>query len=390
MFVTDILTPYTTAVMHELAELVDLTVIFSAPSSARGCDWTFGELNFSHLVLGRFAIQRDDPDASDYYLDPRVLWYLARLRPEAVISAGWSIPTWYAALYCLMSRSRLVIQSDGTPLTERQMSGVQRGSRSLLVRLADGFAANSRQAARRFIDLGATRSSVYSAPHSTNLAPYWQVGTRRGENAEQEADRSGDDRLRVLMAGRLVPRKGFAEAISAMAAAQRTEPSIRLSIAGSGPEEQRLRGLARELGVSVDFVGFIDQPELARACARADTFLFPSLQDEFGFVLLEAMAAGMACVASPFAGASEDLLVDGENGLVVDPHDQERLAGALVELARDPARRRRLGDRAYRSSLTRTPRVTAEGYVIAVEAAMREASDTATGRGRRSSSRTSG
>ena len=390
MFVTDILTPYTVAVMDELAQLVDLTVIFSAASSARGCEWAFGKLSFSHVVLGRLAIQRDDPDVSDYYLDPRILWHLERIRPEVIISAGWSVPTWYAALYCVVSRCRLIIQSDGTSLTERQMSAVQQRSRSMLVRFAHGFAANSRQAAERFVEMGAARSSVHAAPHSTNLEPYWQVGRRRTADADREIDHAGRDRLRVLMSGRLVPRKGFAEVLPALAAAQRTEPGIRLSIAGSGPEEQHLGRLARELGVSVDFLGFVDQPALATACARADTFLFPSLQDEFGFVLLEAMAAGMACVASPFAGASEDLVVDGDNGLVVDPRDHEQLADALVGLARDPGLRRRLGDRAHRSSLKRTPRRAAEGYVSAAEAAMRAAA-TATGRGaRRSRSRTSG
>ncbi len=77
--------------------------------------------------------------------------------------------------------SALVIQSDGTPLTERRLNRVQRASRSVLVRLADGFAANSRQAARRFLDLGAAPETVHAAPHSTHLEPYWAVGRRRLE-----------------------------------------------------------------------------------------------------------------------------------------------------------------------------------------------------------------
>ena len=150
---------------------------------------------------------------------------------------------------------------------------------------------------------------------------------------------------------------------------RRPSRAYAFSIAGSGPEEDRLRRLARELGASVDFLGFVDQPDLAAVAAQADTFVFPSTQDEFGFVLLEAMAAGMACIASPFAGATDDLIVDGDNGLVVDPRDQRRLTEALVSLADDPALRRRLGERGHRSSLHRTPRRTAEGYVAAAEAA---------------------
>ncbi len=355
--------------MDELAQLVDLTVIFSTPTSARGCEWIFGDLNFRHVVIEGLAIKRADPDVSDYYLDPRILAHLARLSPEVIICAGWSVPTWYASLYCTVSGSALVIHSDGTPLTERNMSAVQRGSRSVLVRRADGFAANSRQAAQQFIDLGAVPATVHAAPHSTNLEPFWQVGRRRVEDHGDRIDAPG--RLHVLMAGRLVPRKGFAQALSAIAAAQAAEPGIRLSIAGSGPDEDRLRGLARELDASVDFLGFVDQPDLAAAAAQADAFVFPSTQDEFGFVLLEAMAAGLASIASPFAGATGDLIVDGDNGLVAAPDDRGRLTDALVSLARDPALRQRLGERGHRSSLHRTPRRTAEGYVVAAEAARR-------------------
>ncbi|MGH2874008.1 MAG: glycosyltransferase [Solirubrobacteraceae bacterium] len=122
---------------------------------------------------------------------------------------------------------------------------------------------------------------------------------------------------------------------------------------------------------AVQFLGFVEQPELARACAAADVLLFPSLQDEFGFVLLEGQAAGLACIASPFAGATEDLVVDHVSGLVVDPRDQAALAGALGALARDPGLCRSLGAVAHEASLDRTPRATAEGYLAAAIAAAR-------------------
>ena len=370
VFVTDIVTPYTVAVMDELAQLVDLTVIFCASTSTRGCDWALDGLNFRHVVIDGLAVKRADPDRIDYYLDPRILVHIARLRPDVIIGAGWSVPTWYGALYCMVSGTALVIHSDGTLLTERDLSAVQRTSRSMLVRLATGFAANSRQAAQRFIDLGAAPASVHAAPHSTNLEPFWQVGKRRFAEATRP-HRSGGGGLHILMAGRLVERKGFAAVLPAIADAQAVEPGIRVSIAGSGPQEQQLRRLAADLGVSVEFLGFVDQPDLAAVCAEADTFVFPSTQDEFGFTLLEAMAAGMACVASPYAGATGDLIVDGDNGVVIDPRDRRRVADALVSMARQPAVRQRLGRRAHVSSLERTPRRTAAGYVAAANAAAR-------------------
>jgi glycosyltransferase involved in cell wall biosynthesis len=348
--------------MSELAQLIDLGVIFASATSARGAGWSFAELPFNHVVLGAAALRRSDPDSSDYYLDPRILATLVRWHPRAVICAGWSVPTWYAALYCHLAGAALIIHSDGTSLTEARLSAVQRLSRRLLVPRCAAFAANSEAARRRFIELGAAPDLVHRAPHSTNLEPFWAAAARRSDPAA--------GRLRVLMAGRLVARKGFADALRALALAQAAEPGISLQIVGRGPEEPALRELALTLGLSaVAFLGFRERRELAEVCARSDVFVFPSLQDEFGLVLLEAQATGLACIASPFAGATEDLVIDGHSGLVADPRDHEQLAGALLTLLRNAELRRLLGRRAHDASLQRTPRRTAEGYLEALNAA---------------------
>ena len=72
---------------------------------------------------------------------------------------------------------------------------------------------------------------------------------------------------------------------------------------------------------------------------------FPTLDDPFGIVVLEAAASGLPIVASPFGGATLDLVEDGRSGFVVSPNDRDAWARALVTLARDPALRRRFGER---------------------------------------------
>jgi glycosyltransferase involved in cell wall biosynthesis len=142
---------------------------------------------------------------------------------------------------------------------------------------------------------------------------------------------------------------------------------------GSGPEEPRLRELAADLGLGTDveFRGFVDQPELAAVYAEADIFAFPTLDDPFGIVVLEAAAAGLPVVASPFGGATLDLIEDGHNGFVIDPNDIVGWACALTRLADDPSLRQRLGSRAHQVTLTRTSAHAAEGYVEAVHSALR-------------------
>ena len=104
---------------------------------------------------------------------------------------------------------------------------------------------------------------------------------------------------------------------------------------------------------------------------QADVFAFPTLDDPFGMVLLEAVASGLPVVASPFAGATGDLVEEGRNGFVVDPGDGRGWAAALVALATDPALRRRLGLRSAESTRTRTPDRAADVYTRAIYSTLR-------------------
>jgi glycosyltransferase involved in cell wall biosynthesis len=359
VFVTDIITPYTIAVMTELAGLADLTVLFATARSGRGQDWAFSDLPFRHVVVGGLARRRGQADLSDYYLSPRILLELARSSPDAIITGGWSFPSYYAALYARTRKRALIIHSDGSSHTEEALSRVQRVSRRLLVPVADGFAPNTLSAAERFRELGARPEQLHHAPHSTNLAPFWAAEPRHDDSRSE---------IRVLGTGRLLRRKGFDRLLAAFAAAQAEDPRLELRLVGTGPADERLRAETRSLGLkSVEFVGFVDQPQLARIYAESDIFASPSLQEEFGFVLLEAMAAGLPCIASSSAGATRDLIRDGENGIAVDPYDQRAWTRALVSLAADPDARRRLGAAARQNSLERTPLATARGYLAGVE-----------------------
>jgi glycosyltransferase involved in cell wall biosynthesis len=103
---------------------------------------------------------------------------------------------------------------------------------------------------------------------------------------------------------------------------------------------------------------------------EADVFAFPTLDDPFGIVVLEAAAAGLPVVASPFGGATLDLVADGRTGFVADPDDTATWARALIELARDPDLRRRLGAAGHEATVHRTPEEAAAGYAAAVRAAL--------------------
>jgi glycosyltransferase involved in cell wall biosynthesis len=367
VFITDIVTPYMVAVLEALAKRVHLTAVFCARAGSRGAGWAFDEpFPFRFRLLDGPAVRLRGRDAADIYPNPKILRVLIAERPAAVISGAFSLPTILAAAYARLTGARLIIHSDGTAYSERGLGWGQLLARHALLREATACVGNSQPAVQRFVGLGALPDRVFHAPHTTNIAPLHAVARKRFASPDPDARTAV-----VLHVGRLIPRKGITRLLQAMARAT-PHASLRLVLVGDGSDGPRLRRLAQELGITrdVEFRGFVDQPALPEVYAEADIFAFPTLSDPFGIALLEAAGAGLPLVASPFGGATLELIEDGRNGFIREPDDIVGWSDALVALARDPHLRRMLGTRAHEATLDRTPDAAAARYADAVHAAL--------------------
>ena len=172
------------------------------------------------------------------------------------------------------------------------------------------------------------------------------VDTNRFRPAEPRARAALRARLGLpdaplaIYAGRLVPEKCVDGLLAAWALVTRTHPDATLAVLGSGPCEPALR---RAAPPGVRFLGDVD--DVAPHLRAADLFVLPSRTEGLSNALLEAMATGIAVVATAVGGAV-DLIEDGENGRLVPADDREALAGALASLLADGALRQQLGARA--------------------------------------------
>ena len=153
---------------------------------------------------------------------------------------------------------------------------------------------------------------------------------------------TGPNRGRLLFAGQLAAHKGLHTAIEALALVhkQRPKSAPKLTLAGrflDGEYEARIRGaIARHgLGDSVELLGSVPRERLAGLFAAHDVFVFASVWEEpFSIVLLEAMASGLAVVATA-TGGSPEILRDRDNCLVFPKEDAEACAARIGELASD-------------------------------------------------------
>ena len=148
------------------------------------------------------------------------------------------------------------------------------------------------------------------------------------------------DKVIVLFMGRLAEQKSLPTLLNSFAVAHKSIPDLPLLLLGDGPARPALEEQARSLGLtnSVTFAG--SQRDVMPYLEAADMFALPSLAEGISNSLLEAMSAGLACVATPVGGNAEVL---GECGVLVPAGDERAWAEALAALGADPARRERLG-----------------------------------------------
>jgi glycosyltransferase involved in cell wall biosynthesis len=151
--------------------------------------------------------------------------------------------------------------------------------------------------------------------------------------------------LRALLVARLVPTKGIETAIRALQALPDRPWRLRIVGEGEPKYETSLRNLARDLRVQprVDFVGAISPAKLSDEYEAADVLLLPSWYEAFGIVLVQAMAAGVPCVASNVGGIPS-VVRDGETGVLFPPGDSGALAAALRQFE-DASLRQQFGER---------------------------------------------
>lgn len=171
----------------------------------------------------------------------------------------------------------------------------------------------------------------------------------------------------VLSVARMYPRKRLDDLLRAGAILGGRIADARIRIVGQGPQRDALVRLHAELalGDSVQLLGDLSRERLAEEYVNADLFCLPSVQEGFGIVFLEAMAAGLPVVACR-AAAIPEVVLDGVTGVLTPPRDPAALAEALEGLLRDPGRAGRLGAEGRRQATGFTPRPVAERFLDAV------------------------
>lgn len=287
-----------------------------------------------------------------------VLGRLLRRR-VALVHSHWLLPQGFT---CGLAAKLLgcphVVTVHGGDVFALQGS-VSRAAKKLVLRLADVVTVNSEATRRAVLDLGSCEKKIVRIPMGADDA----VAPDVASVASLRESLCGKEGPLLVFVGRLVPEKGAADFLQAVAILCGTLHGIRAVLIGDGPEREALAQQARALGIDrrISLTGWLSPAQVRMYLYASDVFVGPSRPAPDGWIeaqgltFIEAMLAGLPVVASRIGGIV-DAVRDGETGLLVAPGAHEAIAEAVRRLIDDSELARRLaraGQELARSEFTR-------------------------------------
>lgn len=254
-----------------------------------------------------------------------------------LIHANWSVNGFVAGIAGWLSGVPVVTTLRGTDLSSVPRSAIMRFFVYACLRTSRATVTVGSDMQQRLVKVFPRyRDRVMTIPNGVD-DEFLQIS--RPRDSGQGVD--------VLAVGNLVPNKAMDLIIRAVAALE--DPGLRLNIVGDGTEKLGLRALAGRLAVTerVHLAGPVPHCLINTVYRDADIFVLASYSEGRPNVLVEAMASGVAIIASRIDGVTE-LIEHDRTGLLFDPGDSEQLATCIRLLRDEPERRHRLGAAARR------------------------------------------
>ncbi|GAP97589.1 glycosyltransferase family 4 protein [Leptolyngbya sp. NIES-2104] len=259
----------------------------------------------------------------------RLIALLNQLQPDVIAIMGYAEPTMLAALAWSRWHRKATILMSATKEDDAPRSRFGEGIKRQIIRQYQSALVGGKPQQRYLEKLGLASEQIFTG--------YNTVG-----NADFHPDRirqlpRPNEKPYFLAINRFVSKKNLPVLIDAYAAYRNQvgEAAWELVLCGDGELRSELEQQIATLNLteSIRLPGFLQQAELLPYLAYAECFVHTSLQEQWGLVVNEAMAAGLPVIVSNRCGCFEDLVIEGVNGFGFDPNNTGELAALMVTVS---------------------------------------------------------
>lgn len=322
----------------ELAKIpgIDLTVHYCARRNAKWRGTDTYKLNHD----ARFMVNLNPwaETRESLHCNPSVLSLAVLRQHDLIMIQGYSYPTALAAmLACMISRKPFVFWGEMINRNPRPITApVKKFFIWPCFHRAQAILTMGRSGVQSFQEIGIPAKRIYEVPYSCNLETYLSV--------QRTPNHSNDRRKRILVVAQLIKRKRVDIALKAFLSLAERYKDWDMVICGDGPCRAELEGMVGTKEKDrVIFKGFVAKEVQPKIYADSDIFLLTSVQDGWGMVITEAMAAGLPVVSTYVVESAKVLLQDQTGGLLIKADSVAETIRALETLMEDGGRRVYMG-----------------------------------------------
>jgi glycosyltransferase involved in cell wall biosynthesis len=369
-FLVNFVAPNHIAIFREVKRHVGQLSILSsvAMESNREFDSETGGLDV--IVQNTKTITRTARHPSGYedvnyiHIPLDTIGQLRRLKPDVIVSLELGARTIASVTYRLLNRKCAVVAA--VCASERSEAGrglIRRMTRSRLLHRADWVTYNGPSCQQYLLGLGANRDRMSA----------WDYAADPEKMYRGDVSRTFDPAsIRLLTVGQLSKRKGVMEGIEQLAQWAKENPQRRIewNLLGNGPLESDMRQFPMTENLTVHFHGHVGADAIRDQYRDNDFLFFPTLGDEWGLVVDEALISGLPVIGSIHSQAVATIIQEGGNGWSFDPEKTGSLSNAMTQASNQSEDARLAMIRNARDSASaRTPETSAMQFLDAVHRA---------------------
>lgn len=325
--------------------LLDITVLYTwgeqslvkfDPGFNKTVEWDIPLLDgYSYNFLKNIAI---DPGSHHYkgIDNPEIISEINKINPDKIVVFGWSYKSHLKVLRTFHHKIPIYFRGDSHLLNEG--TGIKKLIRRMFLRWVYSHVnyaiSVGTQNKAYYKAMGMKDSQILFAPHAIDEKRLLN-GNKESKVAEEWSKKINipENHTVFLYVGKFEWRKNLETLIKAKQLVS-SEPCT-LLLVGNGPDEQKLKDLAAT-DLHIHFHEFVNQADIASIYKMADVFVLPSVSETWGLGVNEAMACGLAVIASDKVGCAIDLVKD--NGLIFKAENQIDLADKMLTLLKNRER----------------------------------------------------
>lgn len=325
-FLTNIVSPYRKPVFQALADSSDIDLrIFVDAANEFDRDWNV-EVNSLPIEQTRALSWKqkeltNGPTPFEQTLTKHMPYglpfQLRRFKPEVVISLELGFRTAFAAAYCKLTGTELIIWCYQSRVSSSQ-SALRKLWRKTLLKQASNIVGMGTQAREVLLNWGVPAEKIVDAPNAADQANYLTTLGADQATLQMQAIRQvhAPTQKLAIIVGRLVPLKGIEHIIRTWnALPEHVKAEWKLVFIGSGPLEPLIR---QQDPNNIELVGSVPSESMPYWYAAADLHIFPTCGDVWGLVVNEASICGTPTLCSKYAGCFDDLIQEGTTGFEID------------------------------------------------------------------------